>query len=57
MKRERTYPFFAMRSKEDANGKSYRWQRNRVNISPQDAVGIYSAFLFRNNIGKTDANK
>ena len=27
MKRERTYPFFfAMRSKEDANGKSYRWQ-------------------------------
>lgn len=31
--------------------------KNRVNISPQDAVGIYSAFLFRNNIGKTDANK
>ena len=30
---------------------------NRVNISPQDAVGIYSAFLFRNDIGKTDANK
>ena len=27
MKRERTYPFLiAMRSKEDANGKSYRWQ-------------------------------
>ena len=26
MKRERTYPFFAMRSKEDANGKSYMWQ-------------------------------
>ena len=32
MKRERTYPFFAMRSKEDANGKSYMWQSMLVNL-------------------------